>query len=73
MFPAVYRTHQGWIPVTPEIHQAPSPEPLPVSSPRWTGDVFRNWDYNEGGLYQPLTLDGMQDFLLTPLLRKAVT
>ena len=72
MFPAVYRTHQGWIAVTPEIHQAPSPEPLPVSSPRRTGDVFHNRDYNEGGLYQSSTLDAMQDFLLTPLLREAV-
>ena len=72
MFPAVYRTHQGWIAVTPEIHQAPSPEPLPTSAPRRTEDVFRHRDYNEGGLYQPSTLDAMQDFLLTPLLREAV-
>ena len=72
MFPAVYRAHQGWIAVTPEIHQAPSPEPLPVSSPRRTEDVFGQRDYNEGGLYQPATLDAMQDFLLTPLLREAV-
>ena len=72
MFPAVYRTHQGWIAVTPEIHQAPSPEPLLVSSPHRTEDVFGQRDYNEGGLYQPATLDAMQDFLLTPLLREAV-
>ena len=72
MYPAVYRTHQGWIAVTPEIHQAPSPELLPVSSPRRTEDVFRNRDYNEGGLYQPSMLDSMQDFLLTPFLREAV-
>ena len=36
-------------------------------------DVFQEQNYNEGGLYQPDTLDAMQDFLLTPLLREAVT
>ena len=73
LFPAVYQTHQGWIAVTPDIHQAPSPKPLPVQPPRRTEDVFREPDYNEGGLYQSDTLDAMQDFLLTPLLREAVT
>ena len=57
----------------PEIHQAPSPKPLPIPPPRRTEDVFRNQNYNEGGLYQPSTLDAMQDFLLTPLLCEAVT
>ena len=33
LFPAVYQTHQGWIAVTPDIHQAPSPKPLPVQPP----------------------------------------
>ena len=73
LFPAVYQTHQGWIAVTPDIHQAPPPKPLPVQPPRRTEDVFREPDYNEGGLYQSDTLDAMQDFLLTPLLREAVT
>ena len=73
LFPAVYQTHQGWIAVTPDIHQAPSPQPLPVQPPRRTEGVFREPDYNEGGLYQSDTLDAMQDFLLTPLLREAVT
>ena len=35
--------------------------------------MFREPDYNEGGLYQSDTLDAMQDFLLMPLLREAVT
>ena len=73
LFPAVYQTHQGWIAVTPDIHQAPSPKPLPVQLPRRTEDVFREPDYNEGGLYQSDTLDAMQDFLLMPLLHEAVT
>ena len=73
LFPAVYQTHQGWIAVTPDIHQAPPPKPLPVPLPCRTEDVFQEQDYNEGGLYQPDTLDAMQDFLLTPLLREAVT
>ena len=73
LFPAIYQTHQGRIAVTPDIHQAPSPKPLPVPPPRQTEDVFREPNYNEGGLYQPDTLDAMQDFLLTPLLREAVT
>ena len=73
LFPAVYQTHQGWIAVTPDIHQAPSPQPLPVPPPHRTEGVFREPDYNEGGLYQSDTLEAMQDFLLTPLLREAVT
>ena len=73
LFPAVYQTHQGWIAVTPDIHQAPSPQPLPVQPPRRTEGVFREPDYNAGGLYQSDTLEAMQDFLLTPLLREAVT
>ena len=73
LFPAVYQTHQGWISVTPEIHQAPPPKPIPITPPRRMEDVFRTQDYNTGGLYQPSTLHAMQDFLLTPLLREAVT
>ena len=73
LFPAVYQTHSGWIAVTPDIHQALSPKPLPIPPPRRTEDVFREQDYNEGGLYRSATLDAMQDFLLTPLLREAVT
>ena len=73
LFPAIYQTHQGWISVTPKIHQAPSPETLPIPPPRPTDDVFRNPDYNKGGIYQPSTLDPMQDLLLTPLLREVVT
>ena len=73
LFPAVYQTHQGWISVTSGIHQAPAPKPLPIPPPRRTEDVFSDQNYNEGGLYQPSTLDAMQDFLLTPLLREAVT
>ena len=72
-FPDIYQTHQGWIAVTPDIHQPSPPKPLPVSPPRRTEDVFKEQNYNEGGLYQPATLDAMQDFLLTPLLREAVT
>ena len=34
LFPAVYQTHQGWIAITPDIHQAPPPKPLPVPPPR---------------------------------------
>ena len=34
LFPAVYQTHSGWIAVTPEIHQAPAPKPLPIPPPR---------------------------------------
>ena len=41
--------------------------------PGGTEDVFKEQDYNEGGLYRSATLDAMQDFLLTPLLREAVT
>ena len=59
--------------VTPDIHQAPPPKPKPVPPVRRTEDVFQEQNYNEGGLYQPATLDAMQDFLLTPLLREAVT
>ena len=73
LFPAVYQTHQGWISVTPDIHQAPAPKPLPIPPPHRTEDVFREQNYNEGGLYQSATLDAMQDFLLTPLFREAVT
>ena len=73
LFLAVYQTHQGWISITPDIHQAPAPKPLPISQPRRMEDVFREQNYNEGSLYQSATLDAMQDFLLTPLLRKAVT
>ena len=72
-FPAVYQTHQGWISVTPDIHQAPAPKPLSISPPHRTEDVYREQNYNKGGLYQSATLDAMQDFLLTPLLREAVT
>ena len=68
LFPAIYQTHQGWIAVKPDIHQAPPPKPLPVPPLRRTEDVFQEQNYNEGGLYQPATLDAMQDFLLTPLL-----
>ena len=73
LFPAIYQTHQGWIAVTPDIHQAPPPKPLSVPPPHRTEDVFQEQNYNEGGLYQPATLDAMQDFLLIPLLREAVT
>ena len=73
LFSAIYQMHQGWIAVTPDIHQAPPPKPLPVPPPRRTEDVFQEQNYNEGGLYQPDNLDAMQDFLLTPLLREAVT
>ena len=73
LFPAIYQTHQGWTAVTPDIHRAPPLKPLPVPPPRRTEDVFQEQNYNEGGLYQPATLDAMQDFLLTPLLREAVT
>ena len=73
LFPAIYQTHQGWIAVTPDIHQAPPPKPLPVPPPRHTEDIFQEQNYNEGGLYQPATLDALQDFLLTPLLREAAT
>ena len=73
LFPAVYQTHSGWIAVTPDIHQAPSSKPLPIPLPRRTEDVFREQDYNKGGLYRSATLDAKQDFLLTPLLREAVT
>ena len=73
LFPAIYQTHQGWIAVTPDFHQAPPPKPLPDPPQRRTEDVFQEQNYNEGGLYQPYTLDAMQDFLLTPLLREAVT
>ena len=73
LFPAVYQTHQGWISVTPETHQAPPPKLLPITPPCRTEDVFRTQDYNTGGLYQPSTLDAMQDFLLTLLLCEAVT
>ena len=73
LFPAVYQTHQGWISITPNIHQAPTPKPLPIPPPGHTEDVFHDQNYNEGGLFQPSTLDAMQDFLLTPLLREAVT
>ena len=73
LFTAIYQTHQGWIAVTPDIHQAPPPKPLPVPPMRRTEDVFQEQNYNEGGLYQPATLDAMQDFLLTPLLWEAVT
>ena len=59
--------------MTPDIHKAPPPKPLPVPPPCRTEDVFQEQNYNEGGLYQPATLDAMQDFLLTPLLREAVT
>ena len=57
----------------PDIHQAPAPKPLPISQPHRTEDVFRQQNYNEGSLYQSATFDAMQDFLLTPLLREAVT
>ena len=73
LFPAIYQTHQGWIAVTPDIHQARPPKPLPVTAPHSTEDVFQEQNYYEGGLYQPATLAAMQDFLLTPLLREAVT
>ena len=73
LFPAVYQTHQGWISVTPDIHQAPPPKPLQIPPPRRTEVVFCEQNYNEGGLYLSSMLDAMQDFLLTPLLCEAVT
>ena len=69
----MYQTHQGWISVTPDIHQAPLLKPLLIPPPLRTEDVFREQNYNKGGLYRSSTLNAMQDFLLTPLLRKAVT
>ena len=73
LFPAIYLRHQGWIAVSPDIHQAPPPKPLPVSPLRRREDVFQEQNYNEGGLYQPDTSDAMQDFLLTPLFQEVVT
>ena len=73
LFLAVYQMHRGWIAVTPDIHQAPLLKPLPIPLLRRKEDVFREQDYNQGGLYRSSTLDAMQDFLLTPLLREAVT
>ena len=46
LFPAVYQTYSGWIAVTPDIHQTPSPKPLPIPPPRRTEDVFWEQDYN---------------------------
>ena len=59
--------------MTPDIQQASPPKPLRVPPLRRSEDVFQEQNYNAGGLYQPATLDAMQDFLLTPLLREAVT
>ena len=41
LFPAVYQTHQGWISMMPDIHQAPPPKPLPIPPPRRMEDVFQ--------------------------------
>ena len=73
LFPATYKTHQGWIVVTPEVHQAPEPLPLPAQSPHREEDVFDERDYNKGGLYDSGTLSALQDFLRAPLIREAVT
>ena len=66
-------SHHGWISVMPDIHQAPPLKPLPIPPPQCMKDVFRDQNYNEGGLYPSSTLEAMQDFLLTPLLHEAVT
>ena len=73
LFPATYKTHQGWIVVTPEVHPAPEPLPLPAQAPHREDDVFEERDYNQGGLYESGTLSVLQDFLRAPLLREAVT
>ena len=67
MFPVTYHAHQGWIAVTPALHQAPTPAPLPVLPPRKAEDDFQIPDYNQGGLYKSSTLWVMQD------LQEAVT
>ena len=56
LFPATYQTHQGWMSVTPNIHHAPAPEPLPVQLPQCTKDVFKSKNYNKDGLYRSSTL-----------------
>ena len=73
LFPAAYRTQQGWIVATPEIHQAPTPLPLPLQAARRNESVFQARDYSEGGLYESETLSALQDFLMAPLIREAVT
>ena len=73
LFPAAYRTQQGWIVATPEIHQAPTPLPLPLPTARRNESVFQMRDYTQGGLYESETLAALQDFLMAPLIREAVT
>ena len=73
LFPAAYRTQKGWIVATPEIHPAPTPLPLPLPATRRNESVFQARDYNQGGLYESDTLAALQDFLLAPLIREAVT
>ena len=73
LFPAAYKTHQGWIVVTPEIHEAPEPLPSPAQSSRREEDIFEERDYNQGGLYTSDTISALQDFLMAPLIREAVT
>ena len=73
LFPAAYRARQGWIVATPEIHQAPTPLPLPLPAARRNESVFDARDYNQGGLYESETLSALQDFLMAPLIREAVT
>ena len=70
LFSAVYQTHMLSLRKYIKLHRK---KPLPIPPPRLTEDVFREQDYNEGGLYWSATLDAMQDFLLTPLLCEAVT
>ena len=73
LFPARFKTHQGWIAVAPGIHPTPEPEPLPVAPTRRNTFVFEDRDYTKGGFYEPTTLSALHDFLVTPLLREAVT
>ena len=73
LFPAAYRTQQGWIVATPEIHPAPTPLPLPLPAARRNESVFQDRDYTQGGLYESETLAALQDFLMAPLIREAVT
>ena len=73
LFPARYRTHQGWISAAPTIHPAPAPEPLPTQPAHRVHDVFSDRDYTKGGFYESTTLSALQDFLVAPMLRDAVT